>query len=212
MLGAASIWRKAPLERYSMISGVHFSADSVAALTGVPVSHVSELVTRVLNGTTTRVSLLPRGIGDCNAELFARMDTMLMVPEHYNTRLDRMTMAASIEARVPLQDLSLIGFISQLSHRDLLRGGLKGMLRHAFSDVLPPEISTRPKQTFQAPVLSWMSGPLLPWVNEQVSHLPDEIHRSALLAGKPENSTKQAYRMWSLALLEGWRKALALEF
>jgi asparagine synthase (glutamine-hydrolysing) len=212
LLGAASIWRKSPENRYARVSGVHFSLVDVAALTGLSAEHIDTLVSRILGETSERVSLLPRAAGDCTAERFARMDMMLMVPEHYNTRLDRMTMSASIEARVPLQDLELIGFVAQLTHQDLLRGGLKGMFRHAFKDALTPEIANRPKQTFQAPMLSWVTGPLSPWIEEQVSTLPDMMNPATLHRDLPEKTTRRAYQTWSLALLEGWRKALALEF
>jgi asparagine synthase (glutamine-hydrolysing) len=212
LLGAASVWRKAPLDRYETVSGVHFCLYDAAIQAGVEPERLRTIVSEILDQARSRARLLPRADGECNAELFARMDTFLMVPEHYNTRLDRMTMSASIEARVPLQDLDLIGFVSQLSHRDLLRGGLKGMFRYAFKDILPPEIANRPKQTFQAPMLSWVTGPLAPWMNKQLSRpearLSSASQRTALLPA----TTKHAYQAWSIALLEGWRYSMGLDY
>jgi asparagine synthase (glutamine-hydrolysing) len=212
LLGAAKIWRQAPLDRYTTISGVHFSLDEAAELAGIPCESAHDIVSQVLRDTTLLVSLLPRATGECNAELFSRMDMMLMVPEHYNTRLDRMTMSASVEARVPFQDLDLIGFVSRLSYHDLLRGGLKGMLRTAFADIIPPEIAERPKQTFQAPMLSWINGPLESWVQERLEGLPAYSRRSLDVRDLRPATTRQAYQVWSLALLEGWRRSLDLEY
>jgi asparagine synthase (glutamine-hydrolysing) len=211
LLGASKIWRQPVLERYATVSGVHFNLADAATHSGISIARLQELVSNILDETRSLVCLLPNAEGSCNAELFARMDTLLMVPEHYNTRLDRMTMTASIEARVPLQDLQLIGFVSQLSHRDLLRGGLKGMLRHAFSDVLPEEINRRTKQTFQAPMLSWIAGPLASWVEEHNGTDNSGDYGATTLTVPRPQTTREAYQSWSLALLEGWRKAVGLE-
>jgi len=140
------------------------------------------------------------------------MDMLLMVPEHYNMRLDRASMSASVEARVPLQDLELIGLVSQLSYKDLMRGGLKGLFKQAFADVLPAEVINRPKQTFQAPMLSWISGPLKPWIKEQYAQLPEGMSRLLPTMNGSISSTRHAYQIWLLALLEGWRKAYTLEY
>jgi asparagine synthase (glutamine-hydrolysing) len=210
LLGAARIWRQPSLQRYATISGVHFNLEEAASYAGIETDRLTELVSSILDDTLSLVCMLPNAEGSCNAELFARMDSLLMVPEHYNTRLDRMTMAYSIEARVPFQDLALIGFVARLSHRDLLRGGLKGMLRHAFADMLPTEINSRQKQTFQAPMLSWISGPLAPWVSEHQFSLSQQQNKTALLTETRPRTSREAYQRWSLALLEGWRRAIGL--
>jgi asparagine synthase (glutamine-hydrolysing) len=200
------------MERYGIISGVHYSIRDVCRLTGMTADHVHDLVQQVLANTYASVQRLPRADGLRNAELFARMDMLLMVPEHYNMRLDRTTMCESVEARVPLQDLDLVGFVAQLPHDELMRGGLKGMLKEAFADVLPAEIVNRPKQTFQAPMASWISGAFAPWITGQMAGATGPELTEWSDARRETNSTRQAYRMWSLALFEGWRRAFALEY
>jgi asparagine synthase (glutamine-hydrolysing) len=211
LAGAARIWRQPILDRYATVSGVHFNLDEAASLAGLEPESLQSLVQEIIDDTRALVCLLPNAEGTSNAALFARMDALLMVPEHYNTRLDRMTMISSIEARVPFQDLELVGLIAQLSHRDLLRGGLKGMLRHAFRDVIPEDVGRRPKQTFQAPILSWISGPLAPWIEhhrEQVAR--DSANTSTVTLTAPA-STREAYQLWTTALVNAWQHALALE-
>ncbi len=101
-----------------------------------------------------------------------------------------------------------MGLVAQLPHSELLAGGLKGMLKSAFADVLTPEITSRRKQTFQAPMLSWVAGPLAPWIAEHTRGLP---HLPELPGGpRRVESTRQAYQLWSVALLEGWRRAANL--
>jgi asparagine synthase (glutamine-hydrolysing) len=211
-IGAASVWRKPFMERYAIVSAVHFSLDEVAVLSGLKPDHVRNLVQTVLADVRQSVASLPQSKELSTVEMFARMDMLLKVPEHYNMRLDKATMVASIEARVPLQDLELIGLVAQLPLEDLWQGGLKGLLKKAFVDILPGEVAQRPKQTFQAPMLSWIQGPLASWVAAQLAHLP-AAQRGALAAPDLNpHSSKQAYRLWSLGLLEGWRNVLHLEY
>lgn len=210
--GAARVWRKSPVERYAIVSAVHFSLEEIAALSGLPLDHVRALVHTILSELHETIMQLPNSHTLNSAELFARMDMLLKVPEHYNMRLDRATMSASIEARVPLQDLELIGLVLQLPYTALLQGGLKGLLKKAFEDMVPAEVRHRPKQTFQAPMLSWIQGPLAPWVTTQLARLPDPLRGAVLASDLPPRSTAQAYRTWSLALLEAWRSGLHLEY
>ena len=209
LLGASSVWRRPPLERYQIVSGVHFTAEQAAEHAGINPSDLEVILQQIFDDTLARAALLPRGIGESNTEQFARMDLLLMVPEHYNTRLDRMTMSASIEARVPFQDLELIAFVAQLKRQDLMNGGLKGMLCQAFANELPAAVRNRKKQTFQAPMVSWMNGHLDSWVKR---HAPELYrHRGNGHRTKPTSPAQAAYQDWSLAILEGWQQAAGLE-
>jgi asparagine synthase (glutamine-hydrolysing) len=210
--GAADVWRKPPLARYATVSAVHFTPEEVAAIVDLPLASVHELVTNILDDARAAVADLPANRPLMAAELFARLDLRLKVPEHYNMRLDRATMTASIEARVPFQDLDLIGFVMQLSSDDLLRRGTKGLLKDAFADVVPAAVRQRPKQTFQAPMLSWLRGPLGPWVRAQIARLPRPLGKAIVKTAVPPCSTWQAYRAWGLALLASWRDSNQLEY
>ena len=194
------------------VSAVHFSLEEAAALSALPVAQVRDLLQSVVCDTGEAASYLPKSRPLSTAELFARMDLLLKVPENYSMRLDRATMATSVEARVPFQDLDLIGLVTQLSMEELLHGGIKGMLKQAFADVLPDKVRSRPKQTFQAPLLSWVRGPLEPWITAQISRLPASIRKALPVSDLSPLSTKAAYRTWCLGLLEGWRHTLGLEY
>jgi asparagine synthase (glutamine-hydrolysing) len=210
--GAASVWRRSPADRYAIVSAVHFSLPEAAALADLPPAAVGGAVRQVLDEAKAASAVLPRSRPLTTAEWFARMDLLLKVPENYNMRLDRATMVASVEARVPFQDLDLIGSVMHLPARDLLRGGLKGLLKQAFRDVLPQEVLNRPKQTFQAPMLSWVRGPLAPWLSTQLAHLPAPLRAALPTKDAPPRSTREAYRLWCLGLLEAWRTALDLDY
>ena len=212
LMGTASVWRKAPIERYGLMSATQFSVKQAATISGLSIDHLHNLVQDVLCTVFESVLRLPRGTEVSNAELFARMDLLLKVPDHYNMRLDKATMSASVEARVPLQDLELIGRVMHMPHTALLHGGLKGLLKAAFTDILPPAVLHRPKQTFQAPMLSWICGPMAAWVEEHISELSVSLPGARSITNSAPHSTKQAYCTWSLALLEAWRATLQLEY
>ncbi|MEA2469147.1 MAG: hypothetical protein QOE38_145, partial [Thermoleophilaceae bacterium] len=72
-----------------------------------------------------------------------------------------LTMANSVEARVPFLDHQLVELAMSIPREEKIRDGVgKHVLKRAVSDLLPPEIVWRPKQGFGAPVSQWFRGPL----------------------------------------------------
>jgi asparagine synthase (glutamine-hydrolysing) len=93
--------------------------------------------------------------GDLNDVLFA--DTQLVLPGDMLTKVDFMSMANSLEVRVPLLDYTVVDFAFSLpvSYKlDNAQG--KRILKDAFRDVLPDELFTRSKHGFEVPLLKWM--------------------------------------------------------
>ncbi|MGE5546321.1 MAG: asparagine synthase (glutamine-hydrolyzing) [Solirubrobacterales bacterium] len=96
-------------------------------------------------------------------------DQASWLPDNLLERGDRMTMAASIEARMPFMDHELAHAVSRLPDRYRVRGMTgKWLLRQAMQGVLPGEILRRPKIGFRVPVNEWFSGRLRGWVYELV--------------------------------------------
>jgi asparagine synthase (glutamine-hydrolysing) len=209
--GAASVWRQPFLEGYALRSAVLFDTATSARLAGLAAPQVGETLWGLLEGVRQGVWRLPtppRGLRP--VELAARMDLLFNVPEHYNQRLDRASMSASVEARVPLQDLDLLDCVLRLGAEALMDGGLKGLMKQSFTE-LPREVLHRPKRHFQAPLLGWLrqGGALEPWARSQLSSLEQRLGRS--LPPLRVDSTQAAYQAWSLALLEGWAQKLQLD-
>jgi asparagine synthase (glutamine-hydrolysing) len=74
-------------------------------------------------------------------------------------RVDKMTMANSVEARVPFLDHELVEFALALPAEMKVRNGEgKYLLKKAVEGILPPEVINRPKQGFVAPVGDWLRG------------------------------------------------------
>jgi len=76
-------------------------------------------------------------------------------------RGDRMTMAASLEARMPFMDHQLAAYVSSLPDKYRLNGNVsKWMLREGMKQLLPEEIIDRPKVGFRVPMSDWFRGPM----------------------------------------------------
>ena len=88
-------------------------------------------------------------------------DLKIWLPGDILTKVDRASMAVSLEAREPLLDHRLVEFAARLPARMRLRGGSgKWLLKRALADKLPRDILHRPKMGFVTPISSWFRGPL----------------------------------------------------
>jgi asparagine synthase (glutamine-hydrolysing) len=111
------------------------------------------------------------------ADLLQKMtylELKLRLAELLLMRVDKMTMATSVEARVPFLDRELVEFALALPPEMKVRDGTgKWLLKRAVSELLPSDIVYRPKQGFGAPVAEWFRGDL-------GRRAQDEIRRSSL--------------------------------
>lgn len=90
---------------------------------------------------------------------FVDLETYL--PGDILTKVDRTTMAVSLEARVPLLDHPLIEFAASLPSSMKIRDGRgKHLFRKAIEAIVPPVVLTRPKRGFAVPLAAWLRGPL----------------------------------------------------
>jgi asparagine synthase (glutamine-hydrolysing) len=94
-------------------------------------------------------------------------------------KVDRASMANSLEVRVPLLNRVLVEYAAHLPHSFKLRGlTTKFLLRQALKGILPESILTRGKKGFNAPVAKWFAGPLKPLLEELLS--PQRLKRQGL--------------------------------
>jgi asparagine synthase (glutamine-hydrolysing) len=92
-------------------------------------------------------------------EAFIVQDRDFYMPQEMLRKVDRMTMAYSVEGRVPFAAPAVLSHAAKLVYSDMVRGNvLKWSLRQAFSDLLPPEVTQRPKHGFNVPIDHWLKG------------------------------------------------------
>src|SRR5690606_23304776 len=78
-----------------------------------------------------------------------------------NTKVDRASMAHSLEVREPLMDHELVEWLATLPRQHKIDGGEgKALLKHAMEPMLPADVLYRPKMGFSVPLASWLRGPL----------------------------------------------------
>ncbi|MBN2492815.1 MAG: asparagine synthase (glutamine-hydrolyzing) [Planctomycetes bacterium] len=145
-----------------------------------------------------------------------RLDLRLYLPENILLKLDRMSMATSLEARVPLLDHRLVEYVAQLPARYKVRGLVrKWILRRAVARWLPRRVLARRKTGFSIPMKTWL--------RHDLRHLVEGLDGGALVrehglvAGAwvrrlvEEHITGRAdhaHRLWSLVMLEAWLGAV----
>jgi asparagine synthase (glutamine-hydrolysing) len=127
---------------------------------------------------------------------------------------DQMSMAASIESRVPFLDHPLVEFTARLPERLKLRGSTtKWVLRQAMKDKLPAEILSRRKMGFPVPVGAWLRGPFRGLLDEYVLSeralgrglfRADTVRR--LVADHERGYARHDERLWALLNLEIWQR------
>ncbi len=89
------------------------------------------------------------------------LDLRMRLPELLLMRVDKMSMATSVEARVPFLDHEFVGLVMGISQQDKLNGFQpKQLLKKAVRGLIPDEIIDRPKQGFQVPVREWLDQEL----------------------------------------------------
>jgi asparagine synthase (glutamine-hydrolysing) len=98
------------------------------------------------------------------------VDFKTSLPDEMLTKVDRMTMAFGLEARVPFLDHLLAEYLCGLpSDLKLRRMTSKYLLRKAIKDLLPKEITERPKHGFEVPLDDWMRGELKDYVRDYLN-------------------------------------------
>jgi asparagine synthase (glutamine-hydrolysing) len=156
--------------------------------------------------------LLSDSGADTLLEKLAVADLALWVREHFNQRVDRMSMMNSVEARVPLQDMKVVEFALGVPMPLKMRNGKsKYLLREAFQADLPSAVLKRPKRPFATPAWTWLRKPLRVFVMDMLS--ADSVRAVGLL--NPEavqhivtkfmnGDDRLAFKVWTLLNLHVW--------
>jgi asparagine synthase (glutamine-hydrolysing) len=141
-----------------------------------------------------------------------RLDSEVMLVDDPVKRVDNMTMAWGLEARVPFLDHELVELAARIPPALKLAHGGKGVLKQAARGVVPGEVIDRTKGYFPVPGIRHLEGPMLNMVRDALAapaardrglFRPDYVERLLADPNTPR-TTLGANQLWQLALLEMW--------
>ncbi|MFP5308077.1 MAG: N-acetylglutaminylglutamine amidotransferase [Actinomycetes bacterium] len=144
-----------------------------------------------------------------------RLDAQVMLVDDPVKRVDNMTMAHGLEARVPFLDHEVLDLAGRIPPELKLAQGGKGVLKEAARQVIPAEVIDRPKGYFPVPAITHLEGPVLEKVRDAL-HAPaarerglfrDEYVQKLLADPNGELTRLRGNKLWQLGLLELWLQA-----
>lgn len=169
-------------------------------------------------GARTRDTTLEQTLGRKDVpNLLDRMmlaDQLTYLPDDQLAKVDRVSMAVSLEVRVPLLDHRLVEFAWTLPTSMKTRDGQgKWLLRQVLYRLVPRKIVERPKQGLSVPLATWLRGPLRPWAEDLLS--ADQLERDGVLRAAPirrawnallRGQSGMAQALWGMLLFQQWRQ------
>ncbi len=153
------------------------------------------------------------------ADKALRIDSTIMLVDDPVKRVDNMTMAWGLEARVPFLDHELVDFAARIPPtlktrpmEEWERTGGKHILKEAARDVIPAQVIDRPKGYFPVPALKYLRGEYLEMVRDTLTNeaartrgLFQPEYIDTLLAAPESHLTPlRGSKLWQVAVLERW--------
>jgi asparagine synthase (glutamine-hydrolysing) len=182
------------------------------------VSHWNDPSSMVVMGREPSTALTDPSRQACLSDYTDRMmfaDLVSYLPDDILTKVDRASMAVSLEARVPLLDHRVVEFAWRLPLDMKIRDGQgKWILRQVLYRYVPKELVERPKMGFGVPIGQWLRGSLREWaeslldeqrLREEGYFRPEPVRRAwqAHLSGKID----ERYRLWDILMFQAWLEA-----
>jgi asparagine synthase (glutamine-hydrolysing) len=148
------------------------------------------------------------------AEELLELDRRLTLPEQMLTKVDRATMRVALEARPPLLDPRVVAIARRASVERHVQGGAgKQLLRAVVPRLIDPALLDRPKMGFDAPIGTWLRGPLRMWADELLA--PDALRETGISgvdevarrwSAHLDGSSSEEYRLWTLLQYQLWHR------
>ncbi len=148
-----------------------------------------------------------------NRQLYA--DLQVYLNDDILVKVDRMSMATSLETRAPFLDMDVMELaFSMPGHLKIRHGERKHVLKRAMGDLLPESVLTRPKEGFSIPMKTWLRGEWAPMMQDLLG--PEPVGRRGWF--EPTEVTRRvgehlagthnhAHQLFSLMVLERWAQS-----
>lgn len=140
------------------------------------------------------------------------IDQQSYLPGDNLTKVDRASMANSLETRLPLLNHKVVEFAWQTPMEMKRQDGKdKWLLRQVLYQYVPREMIERPKMGFSVPIAQWLRGPLQSWANDLIENANDEIFNLPAIRSRWSNHCKgdrdESHQLWALLMLLSWSRS-----
>lgn len=157
----------------------------------------------------------PRMLDGAFAEQLMFYDMVEYLPDDILTKVDRASMAVSLEARVPLLDHEVVELAWRFPLSWKIRGGSsKWILRRVLARHLPPALFDRPKTGFGVPVGQWLRGPLKTWGSDlldsrtlRIDGILDPVVVARTWEAHQTGRGHHEQQLWALLMFQSWWNA-----
>jgi asparagine synthase (glutamine-hydrolysing) len=151
-----------------------------------------------------------RGADDATRMMYC--DAVSYLPDDILCKVDRASMAVSLETRVPFLDHRVAAVAARIPTELKIRGGKgKHILRQLLFSLAPQQLFDRPKVGFGIPLGDWLKGPLRPWAEDLLAEarLREEGWFDAELIGRRwqdhvHGRRDSAYAIWAILMFQAW--------
>jgi asparagine synthase (glutamine-hydrolysing) len=158
----------------------------------------------------TEIQKAPAVEGDLERLLY--LDTLTYLPDDILVKVDRASMAVSLEVRVPLLDHRVVELAWRIPSSMKVRDGVgKWPLRQVLDRYVPQKLTNRPKKGFDIPLGEWLRGPLREWAGSLLEE--GRLRDEGLLAPAPVRERWEQhlagtrnwhYPLWNVLMLQAW--------
>jgi len=169
-------------------------------------------ITSVAEPQTVLTSVAALPTFDAVVDRMRYFDLVSELPDDILVKVDRASMATSLESRAPFLHPDVVEFAWRIPPSQQIRNGQgKWLLRQVLYKYVPRELIERPKMGFGVPIADWLRGPLREWADALISE--DRLRREGYLAPDPiraawdehqSGDTDNSHRLWGVLMFQAW--------